>query len=318
MGVGTGTEWVVELVRCWRGSARTIVVGSLLATFVLAGCAGTASDPAADRSPPSGAVAGGPVTTAPADPATTAPGASTTTTTEATTTTAAPTTTTTSTTMSPTTTTTVPPLAPEPPGPLQAGSKGTRTEALQQALEDQHYDPGPVDGAFGGQVNLAVWAFQALHGLPRDGIVTPELEAQILARPAQAMLRPHLGPTHTEVDLTGQVMIVWRDGAPALITHVSSGSEVAYCENTDQGRNCGSAITPTGVYRYQRRVDGWRVAPLGRLYNPVYFTGGIAVHGAPSVPNGPASHGCVRIPMNIAGYFPTLVANGDTIEVFRS
>lgn len=234
------------------------------------------------------------------------------TTTEVPVTTAAPTT---------TSTTTIPPdptTLEEPAGPLQAGSVGTRTRALQEALAEQHYDPGTADGRFGAKTNMAVWAFQALHGLPKDGIVTPELEALILAKPEQPMLRPDHGPSHTEVDLSRQVMIVWRDGAPALITHVSSGSEVPYCEETDVGRNCGNAITPTGVYRYQRRIEGWRDAPLGRLYNPVYFVGGIAVHGAPSVPNHPASHGCVRIPMEIAEYFPALVENGETIEVFRS
>ncbi|MBX3313027.1 MAG: murein L,D-transpeptidase [Actinobacteria bacterium] len=235
-------------------------------------------------------------------------------TTEAPTTTAAPTTTS-------TTSTTVPPdptQQTEPDGALQAGSKGVRTRAVQQALKDQHYDPGEVDGKFGRQVTMAVWAFQALHGLPKDGIVTPELETLILSKPAQEMLRPELGPTHTEVDLTRQVLIVWRDGAPTLITHVSSGSQVPYCEETDQGQNCGNAVTPLGVYHYQRRIEGWREAPLGRLYNPVYFNGGIAVHGAPSVPDHPASHGCVRIPMHIAEYFPSLVANGETIEVYRS
>ncbi len=100
--------------------------------------------------------------------------------------------------------------------------------------------------------------------------------------------------------------------------HISSGSEVPYCEDTDEGQNCGNAVTPTGVYQYQRRIEGWRKAPLGKLYNPVYFNGGIAVHGANSVPNHPASHGCVRISMSIAEYFPGLVNNGDTIEVFRS
>lgn len=242
-----------------------------------------------------------------------------------TTTTVAPTTTIppTTTTVAPTTTstTTAPPdptSQTEPPGPLRPGDKGVRTRAVQQALKDRHYDPGAVDGRFGRQLTMAVWAFQALHSMKPDGIVTPELEQQILSAPAQAMMRPELGPTHTEVDLTRQVLIVWRDGAPTLITHVSSGSGVAYCEDTDDGRNCGDAVTPVGLFHYQRRIAGWREAPLGRLYNPVYFRGGIAVHGAPSVPNHPASHGCVRIPMHIAEYFPTLVANGDTIEVFRS
>lgn len=274
---------------------RTGAAVLVLAALSLGACAGSDST-ASDSS-----------TSVPTTLATTS---STTSTSEATTTTAAP-----------TTTTTIPPdptLQTEPEGPIQAGSQGVRTRAIQQALKDQRYDPGEVDGRFGRQVVMAVWAFQALHGLPKDGIVTPELEQLILSKPAQPMLRPELGPTHTEVDLTRQVMLVWRDGAPTLITHVSSGSEVPYCEDTDQGRNCGDAVTPLGVYRYQRRIDGWRNAPLGRLYKPVYFNGGIAVHGAPSVPDRPASHGCVRTPMHIAEYFPSLVADGDTIEVFRS
>ncbi|MCB0961047.1 MAG: L,D-transpeptidase family protein, partial [Acidimicrobiales bacterium] len=50
----------------------------------------------------------------------------------------------------------------------------------------------------------------------------------------------------------------------------------------------------------------------------VYFHAGYAVHGASSVPNHPASHGCVRISMSIAEYFPSLVDDGEAIEVFRS
>ena len=201
---------------------------------------------------------------------------------------------------------------------MQSGSVGTRSKAIQQALADQHYDPGAIDGRFGLKTTMAVWAWQALHGLPADGVVSPDLESLILARPGQEMMLPDLGPTHTEVDLSRQVLIVWRDGAPTLITHVSSGSQRHYCENTKVGRRCGDAVTPLGTYQFGRRVAGWREAALGKLYNPVYFNGGIAVHGAPSVPNHPASHGCVRIPMHIAEYFPALVNTGDTIEVFRS
>jgi lipoprotein-anchoring transpeptidase ErfK/SrfK len=34
---------------------------------------------------------------------------------------------------------------------------------------------------------------------------------------------------------------------------------------------------------------------LGDMWRPKYFNGGIAVHGSPSVPPYPASHGCVRV-----------------------
>jgi hypothetical protein len=127
------------------------------------------------------------------------------------------------------------------------------------------------------------------------------------------MLRPDLGPTHTEVDLDRQVMLVFRDNQLQLVTHVSTGTGKNYCDNG----HCGVAVTPPGEFHYQRRITGWRDAPLGRLYNPVYFNGGIAVHGAASVPDHPASHGCVRIPMHIAEYFQGLVANGEAISVFH-
>ncbi len=276
--------------------------GALIVAFVASGCSGSGG----------GNVASGGSSTVPPTEATTSTAA------PETTTTAAPTTTT----EAPTTTTTAlpdPTTITEPAGELlKSGSVGTRTKAVQQALKDQHYDPGEPDGKFGLKTTMSVWAFQALHGLPADGVVGPQTEAAILAKPAQEMLRPNLGPTHAEVDLTRQVMIVWRDGQPTLITHVSTGSGVAYCEDTKVGKNCGDAVTPEGTYSFNRRVEGWREAPLGKLYNPVYFNGGIAVHGAASVPDHPASHGCVRIPMSIAEYFPSLVNTGDPIEVFRS
>lgn len=239
-------------------------------------------------------------------------------------TTAPPTTTTTP--VAPTTTapppTTAPPTAPPttvPPPPaievgnLSSGSEGARTKALQEKLASLAFDPGAADGQFGLKTTMAVWALQGLLGSPQDGVVTPDLEKVILATGTIPMLRPDLGPTHTEVDLDKQVMLVWGDGKLELVTHVSSGSGVSYC----QKGYCGDAVTPVGDYRYRRRIAGWRVAPLGRLHNPVYFNGGIAVHGAPSVPARPASHGCVRIPMHISTRFPSLVGNGEAIAVFR-
>jgi hypothetical protein len=227
--------------------------------------------------------------------------------TEAPSTTAEPTTTT-----STTTTTTAPPVVVEE-GDLSGGSEGPRTKAVQEALKARGYDPGEPDGQFGTKTTMAVWAFQALTGRPQDGVVTAEVEQAILSAPPLQMLRPDLGPTHTEVDLDRQVLLVWGDGKLELVTHISSGSGVAYCEDG----HCGDAVTPLGDYVYQRRIVGERHAPLGVLYNPVYFNGGIAVHGAPSVPAHPASHGCVRIPMHVSSYFQGLVVDGEAIAVFR-
>lgn len=39
------------------------------------------------------------------------------------------------------------------------------------------------------------------------------------------------------------------------------------------------------------------------------------MHGATSVPLRPASHGCTRITMDVARYFPDLVENGNPVYV---
>jgi hypothetical protein len=59
--------------------------------------------------------------------------------------------------------------------------------------------------------------------------------------------------------------------------------------------------TPRGVFKVQRRTDGWRRSTLYpvMLYKPLNINGPIAVHGVPQpsfIRTAPASHGCVRLP----------------------
>jgi hypothetical protein len=55
-------------------------------------------------------------------------------------------------------------------------------------------------------------------------------------------------------------------------------------------------------------MRGWVHVPLGEMYNPVFFIGtAFAIHGDTDVPLAPVSHGCVRIPMDIAAFFHKLV-----------
>ena len=79
---------------------------------------------------------------------------------------------------------------------------------------------------------------------------------------------------------------------------------------------CGRSNTPGGVFEYYRRVEGVRESALGGMWNPVYFNYGIAIHGALNVPLQPASHGCIRIPLQLSEYFQQLVADGDQVYVF--
>ena len=56
-------------------------------------------------------------------------------------------------------------------------------------------------------------------------------------------------------------------------------------------------------------------SPLGLLYYPNYLIKGIAIHGNPSVPSFPASHGCIRIPMYAAVEFTGLAPIGIPVVI---
>jgi peptidoglycan hydrolase-like protein with peptidoglycan-binding domain len=194
--------------------------------------------------------------------------------------------------------------APAPPagGPLE----------LEQHLAHLHYDVGAIDGTVDAVTNSAVMAFQKVHGMERTGEVTPELISAVLAtKDTPPPLVPGGGVNRVEVDLARQVLFLYEGDTLSRILPVSSGNGERFCE----GGRCRNAITPTGDFNVYRQGQGWEEGPLGSLYNPQYFKGGVAIHGARSVPAEPASHGCVRIPMSAAEWFPSHVSIGTPVFV---
>jgi hypothetical protein len=218
---------------------------------------------------------------------------------------------------------------------LRRGTFGDEVKAVQQRLKEFGFDPGPVDGVFGGGTEQAVWAFEGLvlkrANTEQSGEVTNDTW-QLMQDPITFGPRRQqgVGRTHMEIYLDLQAAIVFTDDRPTLITHISSGTGERWCalvtQDTDnKGQplpepikvdQCGISKTPGGVFHFTHRYPGNRQGPLGGMWNPVYFNYGIAVHGAKNVPTEPASHGCIRIPMFIADYFPSLVKNKDLVFVW--
>lgn len=198
-----------------------------------------------------------------------------------------------------------------PSGGLGWGSSGPVVAAVQRRLKQLHFDPGKIDGEYGQDTNYAVTTADKLLGLPRDGVITPAVEAGLdHFRYAAAM--PNAEGNRVEINLDTQVLTVFQNYQPILITTTSTGSGEYFCGGTD---GCQYAITPAGHFHFQYLHRGWDNGKLGRMWNPYYFNGGIAVHGLASVPPYPASHGCARIPMDIANYFPSLVTQGESVYV---
>jgi len=148
---------------------------------------------------------------------------------------------------------------------------------------------------FRGTMQQALVTFQKWEGRSVTGRLTrAELNAIRSATPP----RPKdPGYKHVEVDLDRQVLLLTDDdGEVAMILPVSTGSGKQYKEK----QMSGLAYTPRGRFRIYGKLEGWRRSPLGLLYYPNYFSDGLAIHGNPSVPHAPRSHGCVRIPMSAA------------------
>lgn len=272
----------------------------VVAAVALAGC-GTAGDETAGEGPeptttstsPDGATDGGPDGATDDDE-----GAG-----DTTTTTVKRTTTTTST----STTTTVP-----PPPMYRSGDSGPEVAALQQRLLDLGYRPGAADGNFGAATASAVMAFQKREGLSRDGIAGPQVLARLQAPQGAGPRRGDAGPW-VEVDLARQIVFV-ADGSGVVRTlNTSTGNGQPY---SYPGQGTVKAITPTGTYSVYRTVNAVDPSPLGVLYRPLYFTGGYALHGSPSVPAYPASHGCVRLSNADADWLWTFAGVGTSVTIY--
>ncbi|MET4077515.1 L,D-transpeptidase family protein [Janibacter sp. UYMM211] len=173
---------------------------------------------------------------------------------------------------------------------LRPGDSGPRVRSLQRSLTRLGYWGGTADGTYGGLTEQAVLALQKQAGLDRDGVAGPRT-----LRAVADGTRPTVGagaPDRVEIDLERQLLYVVRDGSVRWAISTSTGSGETYESSYD---GLAVAVTPPGTFAVGRVYDGSEVAKLGTLYRPRYFNGGIAVHGAASVPGWPASHGCARV-----------------------
>jgi hypothetical protein len=178
---------------------------------------------------------------------------------------------------------------------LAPGSHGPSVYALEQLLHAQHYALSTVDSTFSSDTRDAVYAFQKVHGLFRTGTVSPGMWN--LLEHATTPLARYPGD-HVEVNKSTQVLYVVRGGKVVLISHVSTGA---------------TGNTPLGRWHIYLKTPGW--LPDG-MFDSSFFLRGFAVHGYPSVPPFPASHGCVRVPVWLAPRLYGLIAFGSEVDVY--
>lgn len=263
------------------------------AALVLSGCASTtlASTPAPAPEPSVTTITVAPTTLAP-EPSTTVEAPA------VTEPTVAP-----ETTVPPPPTTTIPanviavPVA-DPPIVGVGKNDGPETQRAQERLLELGFWVQNANGDYGLTTTQAVMAFQKYYGLITDGVIGDQTAAVMTSVTERPRGRADAG-TLVEIDKGLQLLFFVIDGKTEWVLNTSTGSEVPYDEpdkNSPDERQIGDSITRNGLHDvYRERPEGWWEGDLGEIYRPKYFTGGIAVHGSNSVPDYPASHGCVRV-----------------------
>lgn len=142
---------------------------------------------------------------------------------------------------------------------------------------------------------------------PMGAAVTKDAEAKLAnVGNSRRYFTVHIASKRVEINLADQQLQAWQGKRLVLTSRISSG------------RN-GS--TPTGRFRagpYKEEVHYSTRYRNARMPWSVQITGNIFVHGFKAVPRTPASHGCVRLPLdegNPAKFFFDWVDRGTPVEI---
>lgn len=200
-----------------------------------------------------------------------------------------------------------------PSGGLPAEAAESKTVAAIGRLYELHFWTGKTYSLKDDANRQAIIAFQKLAGLPRNGKLTDTTVARIMSA-SIPNARVTLHQPHLEVDLDHQVLfVVDSSGRVNRILPVSTGNGQQF---DYPGKGTEYARTPRGNFKVYYKVTGWKKSPLGLMFDPMYFSGGFAVHGANDVPPKPASHGCIRIPMFAAAEMFRVMPIGTPVIVY--
>jgi peptidoglycan hydrolase-like protein with peptidoglycan-binding domain len=182
------------------------------------------------------------------------------------------------------------------------GERGVKVLLLQRGLVKEGF-AAPVTGYYDDATARGVLAFRKTNEMGRDGYASKEVFAMLMRGQGAFELRyPKAGKNgkHVEFDWSRQVLVLARGGKPYRTYHTSSGAPA----------------TPTvfGSYRFYLKTPGTN--SLGMVHSS-YFIGGYAIHGYASVPNYPASHGCLRVPIPNALAIFNWIDIGDPIFTYQ-
>jgi hypothetical protein len=159
---------------------------------------------------------------------------------------------------------------------LSPGQCGRTIRGFRRALNDLAVVPSN-NNCFDGKMQRAVLAYRKMNSLGRSPVASKTVVEKVFNRQGRYRVRRADLGDHMETSLSKQVLVFAKGKRPYAIFPIASGAPA----------------TPTilGTFSVYRKDPGYN--SLGMYYSS-YFIRGYAIHGYQSVPNYPASHGCLR------------------------
>ena len=159
---------------------------------------------------------------------------------------------------------------------LHRGECGDVVVGFKKAMRKMGYIAN--DGScYGGKTARGVLAYRKVNDMSRSMRAGAGLVKSVFAGKGGYEVRHPGAGEHLEAPLSKQVLVFAKGDKPFAIYPISSGKP--------------STPTVTGHFEFIRTEPGYN---SHGMYYSFYFYGGYAVHGYNSVPDYPASHGCLR------------------------
>lgn len=159
---------------------------------------------------------------------------------------------------------------------LHQGQCGDVVVGFKKAMRKMGYIANS-GACFGGKTARGVLAYRKVNDMSRSMRAGAGLVKKAFSGKGGYEVRHPGAGDHLEAPLSKQVLVFTKGDEPYAIYPISSGKS--------------STPTVTGHYEMIRTEPGYN---SHGMYYSWYFYGGYAVHGYESVPDYPASHGCLR------------------------
>jgi lipoprotein-anchoring transpeptidase ErfK/SrfK len=178
------------------------------------------------------------------------------------------------------------------------GSRGKFVALIQSRLAALHFAV-PHNGIYDQYTANAVMAYRKVRGWSRTFTLDRGVIRGLLNGVGTFQVRYPKQGRHVEADLTDQTLALINGSKVYAVYPVSSGKP--------------STPTILGTYHVYMKTPGY--LPDGMYYSN-FFIRGYAIHGYDPSPTYPASHGCLRLPIDDAIAVYDWVQLGTPVDVY--